>query len=81
MLARESDHWPNFWDVFVNVMFGVIVLLMIAYKHKVLCKHHVWGDSAVDDSVADDNAIDDSAVDDSVVDDNAVDGSVVDECC
>lgn len=30
VLARLSAHCPNFWDVFVKVMLGVIVLLMIA---------------------------------------------------
>lgn len=29
-MALTSDHWPNFCDVFVNVMFGVIVLLITA---------------------------------------------------
>lgn len=35
VLARLSAHWPNFCDVFVKVMFGVMVLLMITWKDKV----------------------------------------------
>lgn len=34
VFALASDHWPNFWDVLVNVMFGNTVLLMIAWKEK-----------------------------------------------
>lgn len=30
VLALLSAHCPNFWDVFVKVMLGVMVLLMIA---------------------------------------------------
>lgn len=33
MLARLSAHWPNFCEVFVKVMLGVMVLLMITW-HK-----------------------------------------------
>lgn len=29
VLALLSAHWPNFCDVLVNVMLGVMVLLMI----------------------------------------------------
>lgn len=29
VLALLSAHWPNFWEVFVKVMLGVIVLLII----------------------------------------------------
>ncbi len=29
VFARLSAHWPNFCDVFVKFMLGVIVLLMI----------------------------------------------------
>ena len=29
VLARLSAHWPNFWEVLVKVMLGVMVLLMI----------------------------------------------------
>ena len=34
MFARTSDHCPNFCDVFVNVMFGVTVELITAWKEK-----------------------------------------------
>jgi len=30
VFALLSAHWPNFWDVLVNVMLGVIVLFIIA---------------------------------------------------
>lgn len=30
VLALASDHWPNFCEVLVKVMFGNIVLLMMA---------------------------------------------------
>ena len=30
VLALASDHWPNFCEVLVNVMFGKIVLLIMA---------------------------------------------------
>jgi hypothetical protein len=33
VLALLSAHWPNFWDVLVKVMFGVMVLLMMACRH------------------------------------------------
>ena len=37
MLARLSAHCPNFWDVLVNVMLGVMLQLMMAcqdHNHK-----------------------------------------------
>lgn len=34
VLALLSAHWPNFCDVLVNVMLGVMVLLMITCWHK-----------------------------------------------
>lgn len=34
VFALLSAHWPNFCDVFVNVMLGVMVLFIIAYKNK-----------------------------------------------
>lgn len=34
VLARLSAHWPNFCDVLVNVMLGVMVLLMITWRDK-----------------------------------------------
>lgn len=30
VFALTSDHWPNFCDVLVKVMFGVTVLFMTA---------------------------------------------------
>ena len=33
VFALASDHWPNFWEVFVNVMFGKMVLLTIACQN------------------------------------------------
>ena len=49
MFARTSDHCPNFCDVFVKVIFGVIVEFMTAcepgkgarYKIEPLCKNSV----------------------------------------
>lgn len=35
VLARLSAHWPNFCDVFVKVMFGVMVLLIITWRDKI----------------------------------------------
>lgn len=32
VLARMSDHWPNFCEVLVNIMLGVMVLLITAWK-------------------------------------------------
>ena len=32
VFARESDHCPNFWEVLVNVMVGVMVLFTMACK-------------------------------------------------
>lgn len=32
VFALASDHWPNFWDVLVKVMVGVMVLLTTACK-------------------------------------------------
>lgn len=37
VLARLSAHCPNFWEVFVKVMLGVMVLLMMA------CGGKEWG--------------------------------------
>lgn len=34
MLARLSAHCPNFWEVLVNVMLGVTVLLMMAWGER-----------------------------------------------
>lgn len=34
VLALLSAHWPNFWDVLVKVMLGVIVLLIITWQIK-----------------------------------------------
>lgn len=34
VLALLSAHWPNFCDVLVKVMFGVMVLLMITWWDK-----------------------------------------------
>lgn len=48
VLARLSAHWPNFCDVFVKVMFGVMVLLIITWQDKVtirgvrLLKGFLW---------------------------------------
>jgi hypothetical protein len=43
--ALGSDHWPNFWAVFVNTILDVIVQFKTAYENKVnwciLWKHHV----------------------------------------
>lgn len=36
VLARGSDHWPNFCEVFVNAMLGVMVLLMMACKTQII---------------------------------------------
>ncbi len=33
VLALASDHWPNFCDVLVKVMFGKTVLLIIACQN------------------------------------------------
>lgn len=33
VFALASDHWPNFWEVLVNVMFGKMVLLTIACQN------------------------------------------------
>lgn len=34
VLARMSDHWPNFCEVLVNIMLGVMVLLITAWKEQ-----------------------------------------------
>lgn len=51
VLARLSAHWPNFCDVLVNVMLGVMVLLMITCWRKTtimlgitLLNQCRWGD-------------------------------------
>ena len=47
VLARTSDHWPNFCDVLVKVMLGVMVELMTAcqpaQKPKVTGHHRSHG--------------------------------------